>query len=381
MGLVEFPQRSEQGEQEERKDVVLRIISKPKPPKLPIHFPSDQGITGKAMETGEIQNVGDVRAPEVKYFKMLGEDVRSELAIPMFSGEGVFAVFNLERKNSGKFSREQETWARLYASLAGYAILSTEADLAQMQVRSLRHFQRDVMRDLLEDDPHDEKLLSKVARLALALTGQPDGYASFWRTEGDKLRRIAFYTEDGGKLNDLESATTFTQIFRQRSAWANTQRASGWPYAVWQWFTRRISVQGQKPRDMSTIPRAFARTGMPSGNRLEDSLPGGIIGEADDSQQPILALDIAEDHWKSVYKPRWKDTKSELAVPVFDRTQPKGTMAYVLGVLNVESPRLGDFETRHIEVLESLAQITSAALSARLSYREKLAPLQDDGYL
>lgn len=349
-------------------------------------FLSNEGLSGQAMDSGVIQNVENVKAPGVTFYAVAGENVKSELVIPMFKGKEPFAVFDLEREPKepplGKFSDEEVAWAELYANFASYAILSTEADLAQLQMESLRQFEQTVMRQLLNEDPEDEELLRTVAAVALDLTGQPDGYASFWRAEGDVLRRAAYYTKDTDKLKALESSTTSRQISRGSTSVANARRLSGRSNArVARWLRRLINSRHRPAKREPSIPRGSVHPSQITGDRPEQIQPRGIISEADFRQQPILALDVKAPQWTDIFISRWKDTLAELAVPVVDLNQPEGTPRRILGVLNVESPRKGAFETKHVEVLQSLAQIASAALSARLLYRDKLAPLQDDGYL
>ncbi|MDD2717135.1 MAG: GAF domain-containing protein [Candidatus Wallbacteria bacterium] len=75
-----------------------------------------QGITGWTAEHAKLLNVPDVRKDN-RFFKT-NEEVKSELAVPLMSGETVIGVLNVDSKNIASFDKEDEI---LLSNLAAQA--------------------------------------------------------------------------------------------------------------------------------------------------------------------------------------------------------------------------------------------------------------------
>src|SRR5207249_7020301 len=86
----------------------------------------------------------------------------------------------------------------------------------------------------------------------------------------------------------------------------------------------------------------------------------GIVGAAAKAQQTIVVPDVTKDPRYIVVNP---ETGSEMAVPLIYRDR-------VIGVVDMESPRLGYFTDEHVRVFSTLApQIAIAIENARLYER------------
>lgn len=83
-------------------------------------------------------------------------------------------------------------------------------------------------------------------------------------------------------------------------------------------------------------------------------------------RRSALIFDIVhEPQWEGIYAPGRKGTRSELAVPIL-----RGGEGRVVGVINLESPRLNAFTVDDRRLLEELAVIADLALSNALHYQE-----------
>lgn len=108
----------------------------------------------------------------------------------------------------------------------------------------------------------------------------------------------------------------------------------------------------------------------------------GITGKALQEGVPIRVDDISDQPWCEIYNEFWKDTRSELAVPIIiDRAEvrvgrdvkfgPKP-----IGVLNIESPTVGAFSEADQKILWSLAR-HAAIFIEKLQFDRKLYRLAE----
>lgn len=108
---------------------------------------------------------------------------------------------------------------------------------------------------------------------------------------------------------------------------------------------------------MKAIAGNFVRL-FPLNHRVR--LDAGMVGWVGSNGQRLLANDVtAESHYINFY-PDVIPTRSELSVPICIGSE-------TVGVLDVQSPELGDFDDDDVRVLETLAdQIAVAIANARL---------------
>lgn len=87
----------------------------------------------------------------------------------------------------------------------------------------------------------------------------------------------------------------------------------------------------------------------------------GISGYVFRTRRSARVGDVTtQNPWRSIYQMIWPDTRSELAVPLISRDRP-------LGVINLESSRLGAFSSEDQSLLELLAKHVVIAINkARL---------------
>ncbi|MDD5089682.1 MAG: GAF domain-containing protein [Candidatus Wallbacteria bacterium] len=89
--------------------------------KVKLHL--GQGITGWAAQNARLLNVPDVRKDERFYATY--EEVKSELAVPLMSGDEVIGVLNVDSKNQNAFSKEDEIMLTNLADQAARIIENT----------------------------------------------------------------------------------------------------------------------------------------------------------------------------------------------------------------------------------------------------------------
>src|SRR5207237_9687138 len=87
----------------------------------------------------------------------------------------------------------------------------------------------------------------------------------------------------------------------------------------------------------------------------------GIVGAAVASQQIVVVSDVSKDPRYIFVNP---ETRSEMAVPLLHRER-------VIGVVDLESPKLGYFTDEHVRVVSTLAPAIAIAIeNARLHERQ-----------
>jgi signal transduction histidine kinase/putative methionine-R-sulfoxide reductase with GAF domain len=107
----------------------------------------------------------------------------------------------------------------------------------------------------------------------------------------------------------------------------------------------------------------------------------GITGKALQDGKPIRAADVRSSQWQGIYRECWKDTRSELAVPILiSKAQVRVGRRVELGskpigVLNIESPTIGAFSQADEDLLWSLAR-HAAIMIERLDFDSKLKDLR-----
>ncbi|MGE5602553.1 MAG: GAF domain-containing protein [Nitrososphaerales archaeon] len=84
--------------------------------------PVAESVSGEVLARRDAYYVPDVDA-EPRYHRYLGEEMKSELAVPLLSSESVLGVLNLESPAPGFFTAEH---ARILQALAGQAALAVE---------------------------------------------------------------------------------------------------------------------------------------------------------------------------------------------------------------------------------------------------------------
>ena len=87
-------------------------------------------------------------------------------------------------------------------------------------------------------------------------------------------------------------------------------------------------------------------------NPLEIAIGEGVTGRVAETRQAIIIDDLRE---ADDYIPDLENLLSEICVPLISADQ-------TLGVIDCEDPRLGHFGQQHLEVLSSVAALTSAKL-------------------
>lgn len=95
--------------------------------------------------------------------------------------------------------------------------------------------------------------------------------------------------------------------------------------------------------------------------RISPSLGQGIIGRAAQTAQPVVVDDVTLD---PEYAPMVPGARSELAVPILHR-------GIVVGVINLESPKVSGFTEAHLEFLEALAAQAAVAINNARTYEEQ----------
>src|SRR5207249_12222181 len=119
-----------------------------------------------------------------------------------------------------------------------------------------------------------------------------------------------------------------------------------------------ILLAEERTQAFNTVISIKRHESMP--DRYTVSFGQGIMGAAAKARQTVVVPDVTKDPRYIVVNP---ETGSEMAVPLIYRDR-------VIGVVDMESPRLGYFTDEHVRVFSTLApQIAVAIENARLYER------------
>jgi len=75
-----------------------------------------EGVTGRAILTGKIRNVGNTR--EDRYYVEVRSDIQSELAVPLKAGSKSFGVISVDSSKLNAFTREHEEYLNILSNYA-----------------------------------------------------------------------------------------------------------------------------------------------------------------------------------------------------------------------------------------------------------------------
>ncbi len=119
-----------------------------------------------------------------------------------------------------------------------------------------------------------------------------------------------------------------------------------------------VMIDPEEGRGRVVSYRGFAPSLVESGDGSQWAVDKGLVGRAVSTQQPVLVEDVGRDPdyvpTLSVESEDQQDMRSQLAVPVVRKGE-------VLGVINLESTRLGAFDSQHAAFVRRLA--TQAAIA------------------
>lgn len=308
---VELPEglsRSQWGADTE----LVRIVAQPPADmELRQHWHASRGVTGSAFGEKRRQDIPDVheyRARGGEYIALYGPHIRSELAVPILSGDRVVGILNLESEESRMFSPGQIDGVQLLASQIGTVLSAFDSQLALSKLHRLSSVLDHIMRDTLAthdapEEPISRDIQQAILKAALELTGQDTGYASLW-----------FMHDDGPRLH-------------------------GW---------------------------------LPKSTRVRDRRKEGLVRLAREWRQPVHALDVSDPAWRDQVQRNWSETRSELAVPLLrSEPDDENSPPRVLGVLNVESALVAGFTLADIDILQVLAQAAVVAMHNHEQYRNR----------
>jgi PAS domain S-box-containing protein len=304
-------------------------------------FPQDfslqvgEGIIGQAAATGESQISGDVgKTPN--YIRRGDEKTRSELAVPIKSGQTVIGVLDLQ---SDRFNAFDETDALVIETLADQVAIAIEnAQLYQAM----------------------EQELGERTRIEEALRAAHEELARYT----DNLERRTAQLQVGAEVAREAAAILDVQQLLDTAVRLISERFGFYHAGVFLIDESR-SDDGRGGKGKYAIMRAASSEGgrrmLERGHKLQVGKVG-IVGYVAATGEPRIAGDVGQDavHFAHGDLP---DTRSEMGLPLTVRGK-------TIGVLDVQSTLEAAFSEDDIAVLQTLAdQLAVAIDNARLVQR------------
>jgi GAF domain-containing protein/two-component sensor histidine kinase len=295
------------------------------------HHPLGSGIAGYVGQSGQAEIVNDVQAdPRWKrdVDKDTGLTTRSILCVPMISRDRVIGVIEAINHRDGTPFRQSES--DLLVAFAGQAAVAIEnARLYTMT---------------------DQALAQRVDELST-------------------VQRID---------RELNAALDFDRVMDMTLEWA--LRGTGATVGV-------IGLRDDRRESQSASVRAgplaavgersegrqglllLASQGFPAGYHQQEPWPidRGIAGRVIRTGEPAMVDDVSQD---PDYYTALAETRSQLTVPI----RREGS---VIGVIDVESPKVGAFDNEHLAFVRRLADHAAVAIENARLYRETQQRLRE----
>jgi PAS domain S-box-containing protein len=299
-------------------------------------FPQDfslqigEGIIGQAAATGESQISGDVgKTPN--YIRRGDERTRSELAVPIKSGQTVIGVLDLQ---SDRFNAFDETDA---------LVIETLADQVAIAIENARLYQA------------MEQELGERTRIEEALRAAHEELARYT----DNLERRTAQLQVGAEVAREAAAILDVQQLLDTAVRLISERFGFYHAGVF------LIDEGRSGEGKYAIMRAASSEGgrrmLERGHKLQVGKVG-IVGYVAATGEPRIAGDVGQDavHFAHGDLP---DTRSEMGLPLTVRGK-------TIGVLDVQSTLEAAFSEDDVAVLQTLAdQLAVAIDNARLVQR------------
>lgn len=160
-----------------------------------------QGVIGTVAQTGRPLLVGDVRR-ERRYIDA-GEEILTELAVPMVSRGRVIGVLDLGRRQPVPFTEEHQSLLETVAGLLANAVEGArlfQATRDQAQMLSLLHEASRELTSILDRD----RLLERMAELVHRLIDYDVFTVALWNPEALQLEPILARFRDGLDVGRIE---------------------------------------------------------------------------------------------------------------------------------------------------------------------------------
>jgi PAS domain S-box-containing protein len=304
-------------------------------------FPEDfslqvgEGIIGQAAATGESQISGDVgKTPN--YIRRGNEKTRSELAVPIKSGQAVIGVLDLQ---SDRFNAFDETDA---------LVIQTLADQVAIAIENARLYQA------------MEQELGERTRIEEALRSAHEELARYT----DNLERRTAQLQVGAEVAREAAAILDVQQLLDTAVRLISERFGFYHAGVFLIDEGR-GGEGRSGKGKYAVMRAASSEGgrrmLERGHKLQVGKVG-IVGYVAATGDPRIAGDVGQDavHFAHGDLP---DTRSEMGLPLTVRGK-------TIGVLDVQSTLEAAFSEDDVAVLQTLAdQLAVAIDNARLVQR------------
>jgi GAF domain-containing protein len=151
----------------------------------------DQGIMGRVAKTRQLLNVMDVSQPpwnEIFIESIIG--TRSELAVPILSGDGLLGVINVESPLPHNFDESDERLLTGLADLAAIALQNAQAFEREKRLAQESQILNEVSKEIIGQVDH-VRVFNLILDNALALTNSALGSLYLFKEEVQILQMVA----------------------------------------------------------------------------------------------------------------------------------------------------------------------------------------------
>lgn len=189
----------------------LVIRASTNPGDLGRRLPINDCVSGKAVLERAPVNVSDVTQPpyDKLYKRLLGQEIYSELVVPLITEDEIVGVLNAESKEKDAFSRREEN---LWGLLAGQAATAIQLARSFSEEATLREIQQEIIAQSSDFRQTIDLILRRGLKLIGAETGQ------LLLVEGEELRISAStQDEDIDKRVRIDDSVVGIAVQRQES--------------------------------------------------------------------------------------------------------------------------------------------------------------------
>jgi GAF domain-containing protein len=210
----------------------------------------DDSVTGMAVTKRRVVNVSDVKSEKpycdvYKWFlgRELGQEMRSELVVPLIIEDEVIGALNIESPEVGAFTEDHE---RLLTALAGQAATAIRLAQRYRELAALSEIQREMLVSAFDLDQVIDSILARGLELIGARIGQ------LLLVEGDLLQISASTGRDKDETVRIDDSVTGMAVTERRVVNVSDVKSEK-PYCdVYKWFLGR--ELGQEMRSELVVP-------------------------------------------------------------------------------------------------------------------------------
>ena len=191
-----------------------------------------EGVSGKVINTGQPMLIQDVA--EEPNFIRASPHIKSEICVPLFDGDEIFGVLNVESSEEYQLTEDDLRLMNLLSEQVNIAI--RRARLYADRAESLRREQHiNEFAHAISNTLDLPIILEKVTRLSVELVGAETGTISLMTDDGTEMTNVYSFNDDANLDAFIPKGHGLTWLTYEKSGPVITDDYSQYPNAMPEW--------------------------------------------------------------------------------------------------------------------------------------------------